>query len=287
MPESSYRLIFFLYSAFLFFVCISAMEAPTEKEKKVRPQIVSRKRFNESLYNKTSEAFKKHCSLIYCKTLLEQSDSFSCGYRALFNARCLQIAADQAIIRGNSIEDNLEPLLKNENSFSNFAKKLQDHIIQTDPTYNLALGMDDRHMLSFVANHMTTLKERLLPIYLTNKTVSTVSNVDTDSRTYTSIDRSTQLHNHLRMLAAPFESAHFACLLPRHWVLASIITDAKNVAKLYIMDSNNSYLENNPNMTIMVKKLLEYVEEVNARNNFFTSVNSSPRPLAQSAPVPQ
>lgn len=287
MPESSYRLIILLALAFPSFAVFNGMEIPQKKEEKVRPQVVSRKRFNESLYNKKSEAFKKHCSLlIYCKTLLEQGDPFSCGYRALFNAKCLQIATDQAAIRGNSVEENLEPLLKNENSFNALAKKLQDHISQTDPTYNLSRGMSDRHLVSFVEEHLSTLKARILPIYLTDKKV-TIKSVNVNTETYSNIDQSVQLHNHLSILAAPFESAHFACLLPRHWILASIITDAQNVAKLYVMDSNNSYLENNPNMTIMIKKLLEYVEEVNARNNFFISVDNAPRPPAQSAPVPR
>lgn len=267
---------------------ITAME-PQKKEPQTRPQIVSKKRENESLYNAIPESFKKQRTpLVYYKARLEQADSFSCGYRTLFHADCLERALQRAVNQRNCIENHLEQFLKNEEHLKMITLYLQTDIEKNEPLRDLKKGTTYIQLLGFVKAYLPLLNGKILPIFLTRNNEITIKQSVTNIEI--PLAHSAELQNHLRKVIPPLSACHFACFLPsatNHWILASIITDTNSYAKLHVMDSNNNALENAPNMAIIISKLLEYVEEVNKRNHFFTFANSVPRPLAQSAPVPQ
>ena len=152
---------------FQFCAYSNGMELQKKAEEKKRPEILTRKRFGESLYNSKSELLlKRHrSSFIYYKALLEQTDNFSCGYRMLFHMLCVEKSITKAKEQTN-FEEYLGLLLKNERYLKKYTTKIQDYIEEIEPSYNFSDGLTDRQVISFIASKLPHLKEKVLTIYI-------------------------------------------------------------------------------------------------------------------------
>lgn len=287
MLSMYYRSALFQMLMFQFFAYCNGMELAKNSEEKTRPQIVTKRRLDESIFNRKLELPKRlKSTFVYYKALLEQSDNFSCGYRMLFHILCIERAVRSAFEKQTNLEEFLAPLLRNERYLHKCARKMQDYIHSIESDYDFSNGLTDQQITGFIETKLPHLKEKILIMYidaednelvtkeserLTYKTgIHQTISTKIKGEEFIKLDNSKQLHSNLRRLSAPFDTCHFACMLsgnPNHWISASIHIDAYNEAKLSIIDSNNTYIEQRPVMGQCIEKLMNYVEEVNARNN--------------------
>lgn len=233
-----------------------------------RPALTTKRRYQESAYNALTESLKRqNAPLVYCRVPLEQDDLFSCGYRMIFHAECIERALVRTLLHRNTLEDHLESFLKNETRLRDLTLDLQYYIEKTDKNYDFKIGTTYSNLIGFIQNYLPLLKDRimLLKLQRDNEIVTQVA----ETKLEEPFETSAKLENHLNRLRVPLEAVHFACFLPsqmNHWILGSIVTDETLHAKLYVMDSNNNSIEKLPAMATVIQKLLEYVQKLNARN---------------------
>lgn len=225
--------------------------------------------------------------LVQLNALLHQTDTFSCVYRSLFHAQCISLAL-QRISLGDSIEKSLRLLLHDEQLLNRTFGYVKDYLDSRHPSYDRSKGLTINQLLGVCAASIPLLHTKLLPILLENdKKIYAVQDptpllpspltYSADFiRNYGSVrfplkachielDKSKQLAHQQAQLNAPNSIAHFACRFPNHIFIASIVTDKKGYAKLYIIDSNNNQIATHESILAFTLKMLEYTEQHNAQ----------------------
>lgn len=227
--------------------------------------------------------------LVQLNALLEQTDTFSCVYRSLFHAQCITIAMERKAL-GQSFEKNLKLLLQDERLLNDTFGYVKDYLDRYDPTHNRTIGLCIKHLLGVCAASIPLLHTKILPVLLENDqkiyavydptlhlpsplhySADFIRNYGVHPFLLTKcrieLDKSEHLAYQLNQLNGPHRVAHFACRYPNHLFIASIITDKQGCAKLYMIDSNNSYLPDHASMIALTSKILEYVEEYNKKRS--------------------
>lgn len=225
--------------------------------------------------------------LVQLNALLEQTDTFSCVYRSLFHAQCITMALHK-VIQGDSLEKSLKPLLQDQDLLNRTFGFVKEYLDQHDPIYDRNNGLCIKHLLGVCAASIPLLHTKLLPIKLEpdkkiyaihdptrllpsplHYSADFIRNYNTPkfpiNTCQTELDTSTELAYQLAQLEGPHGVAHFACRFPHHIFMASIITDEKGFAKLYVIDSNNTPVANHESFLTLTSKVLEYTERHNAR----------------------
>jgi hypothetical protein len=223
--------------------------------------------------------------LIQLTALMEQEDTFSCGVRTLFHMRCLTMALENAT-QGTKLEESLKVMLQDREILDLTFDHVKQYLDQYDPTHNRNLGLCINHLLGVCALKIPSLDTNLLPIELgDNKKIYAIHDPTPNrpsplhysqrfTRQYATaafpmdickveLDQSVELRYHLKKIEKRLQVAHFICRYPRHYFLASIVTDEWKNATLYVIDSNNNNLANHESIRMLTTKLLTYVESHN------------------------
>lgn len=243
-----------------------------------------RKRKREELYYGLPSSLSVK-PLVQLTALAEQADHFSCGYRTLFHAQCIDIAIEQAT-QGKSFGQSLKDLFGNTEMLQDVYIKVKSYLDIHHKTYDKHAGLQINHILGICKEQIPSLKNNLLPALLeSDGTIYTVREPDTQTPMHYSsefvlhygsskfshnnckikLDQSVELQTHIKKLEDPLQTAHFLCRFPNHFFLASIITDQNSDAILFVVDSNNNGIENHFKIRTIVSQLLPYVETINNR----------------------
>lgn len=272
----------FLYVFFCISGFLQAMQPSAAKPQQV--MLAHKKRSADELFAMIPQSMSTR-PLVHLNALLEQTDNFSCVYRSLFHAQCISLALERAIL-GEYFESNLKRHLIDETLLNRTYGHVKNYLDQHDPYFDRTKGLRINHLLGVIASSIPLLEKKILPVILENNTVYAVKDptpalpsplyYSTDfirnyyggafstDRCHVEIDQSAQLKHQLSRLEKPNQVAHFACRFPSHIFIASIITDQRGYAKLYVIDSNNNSLEREE-FKPFVCKIVEYAERHNAQ----------------------
>lgn len=105
-------------------------------------------------------------SIFHIKALLFQTDSFSCGYRALFHALCIETAAQEAKA-GARFEHVLVPELANNKNWLNIGHQINDLLKELQPTFESSEGLTYGNVLNISQKNLI-FQEKLLPLFFDN-----------------------------------------------------------------------------------------------------------------------
>lgn len=269
-----------IYSKFIISFVFCTFFTTTHAMQPSAPRMISKIKYNSSLYNHVPGRFKKR-RFTYVKSLNEQRDNFSCGHRTLFHALSIERAVKKAR-RGFPLEENLSWLLRDEKSLSDVYHKVTSYINETKADTDQSLGLYAYQILGTSQKKIPMLKDKLVPIYCeTNGEITIAHNPKHNQDTlfpdeyfenlkhpvHVKIKESEELSFQLNKLKEPYDTTHFACLMDDHWILATVILDVNYKAKLIMVDSSNHDVATNKSMITTIETLLECIEEMNNKKN--------------------
>ena len=273
--------------AIIFFITPS-ITAPMASEQTQRLILKHIKKNTDELFFTPHDDFKYKPVRQIC-ALLEQDDTFSCGYRTFFHAKCLDLAI-QRVRDGIPLNGSLQELLRNTGMLNQIHERIKKFLDTRRASFDQTTGIDVTHIPGICFEELPQLYGSILPIMLEDdgKTITALhgSSVNRDHPLFYTknfvehcggkqypyenckkiIDNSDELTYQLSKLDRPHSVAHFACRYPKHLFLASMVTDQNNRATLYVIDSNNNKIHERAEISTFVTKLLVYIDQHNNKN---------------------
>lgn len=225
--------------------------------------------------------------LVVLKALLQQTDTFSCAYRALFHAQSMH----RAFARSQHdfmFEEHLKKSLLDEHMLNVTFTYVKDYLDRYHPQHDRTSGLCIQHVLGVCATRIPYLNGKILPVllepdqkiyavhdptpnrpaplyysqdfirnYHTARFPPALCHIEFDaSEEINSLRKQIKKHNHI---------VHLACKYPNHLFWASVVTDRHGYATLYVIDSGNDSLADGKPIYTLTTKVLEYVTRHNEK----------------------
>ncbi len=277
----------------LFFSCLLsgitsiAMKPPAATAPRETLVLAHKKLASEKLHLKLEPEFEQK-SVHQLRALLEQNDTFSCAYRTLFHARCIEIANKRSQ-KGLNFDESIKELLLNKGMMNSIYLQVKDYLNSERKSWDQAKGVDMCFIPGICSLKVRKLYGKILTTFLEDdgKKLTVLHDEDASSsnplayshdfikycgssmiplsQCTVDIDQSSELEYQLSKLKKPFGLAHFICRYPNHAFLVTMRSDAEKNASVYVIDSNNENIAKSSQYKAIVSKLMVYTQMHNAQ----------------------
>ena len=266
-----------------FSIQIDAMNAPSTATPPASTSLTlsHRKRDAEPLYMELGPKLEEKAAY-QILALTEQVDRFSCVYRALFHARCIDIANKRDANKKADFNASMQELLLNVGMMEAIYQNIKDYLDSYQTSWDRTKGIAIAFIPAICALKLRKLHGKILitmleddgsitvlhdknaspanPLQYSHKFILNCGEKELPfDQCKAPIDKSIELHYQLAKLCDPFQTAHFMCRYPSHAFLITLRTNAEGKVSLYAIDSDNRNVYKTEHFKKLATKFTSYL----------------------------